>query len=258
MEWRRTRDPYRILVSEIMLQQTQVDRVRKKYVQFLKEFPTISTLAHAPLGDVLCVWSGLGYNRRAKYLHQCAKEVMKTYGGKFPNDEVSLKKLPGIGISTSAALRAFSFRADAPMIDTNIRRILVRVFFPERIPSDRELYEFAKMLIPLGEGRMWNYAMLDVGATECTARNHSRTCPFGKLHGAVGDFIHKKPQKKFVNSRRFYRGKILRLLAIEKTTTHAVLQRLLGKKHSEFEEILNDLKTEGLIVIQRGKIALPS
>lgn len=257
MPWRRTHDPYRILVSEIMLQQTQVDRVRDKYTEFLKAFPTVRALALAPLGEVLRVWSGLGYNRRAKYLHQCAKEVMRTYGGKFPNDEPLLRKLPGIGISTSAALAAFSFGADVPMIDTNIRRILVRVFFPDRIPPDRELYLFAKTLIPEGKGRAWNYAMLDVGATACTARNHSHVCPFAKLHGAVGDFVYKKPQKKFANSRRFYRGKILRALADGGEMTPSLLEKSLGKC-PEFREILSDLKTEGLLTMRRGKIALPS
>src|SRR3989338_1937241 len=176
-------DPYRILVSEIMLQQTQVDRVRTKYAEFLEKFPDVSALALAPLGAVLRVWSGLGYNRRARYLHECAKKVVHEYGGKFPADFDELNKLPGIGRSTAGALLAFSFGQDTPMIDTNIRRILVRVFFKKNIPTDKELYVFAQQLIPRGKGRMWNYVMLDLGATLCTARNHSGDCPLMKLHG---------------------------------------------------------------------------
>lgn len=257
MPWRNTRDPYRILVSEIMLQQTQVDRVRTKYGEFLKAFPTVDVLASAALGDVLCVWSGLGYNRRAKYLHDCAKEVVHTSGGKFSSDERELKKLPGIGLSTAAALMSFAFREDTPMIDTNIRRILSRVFFKTRIPSDKELYAFAKALIPEGKGREWNYAMLDVGATCCTARNHSDECPFVQLHGAATDFIYKKPQTKFTDSRRFYRGKILSLLAREKIVSISVLANSFRKKAFEMNDILLDLKKEGLITVKRGKITLP-
>ena len=257
MPWRRTHDPYRILVSEIMLQQTQVDRVRAKYAEFLKVFPTVDVLAAASLGDVLRVWSGLGYNRRAKYLHACAKEVVRVHGGKFPKNEVELKKLPGIGPSTAAALMSFAFRGESPMIDTNIRRILVRIFFGTTIPSDKELYTFATTLIAPGEGRAWNYAMLDVGATLCTARNHSPECPFMKLHGEVRDFVYKKPQTKFLDSRRSYRGKVLRLLAKERIISVRVLHEYIGKKIPEMDEILLDLKKEGLIVFKNGKIALP-
>lgn len=257
MPWRKTRDPYCILVSEIMLQQTQVDRVRTKYAEFLKVFPTVNVLACASLGDVLRAWSGLGYNRRAKYLHECAKEIVHAHGGKFPSDEQELKKLPGIGLSTSAALMSFAFRGDAPMIDTNIRRILSRVFFKEKIPSDKELYVFAKVLIPRGKGREWNYAMLDVGATLCKARNHSPECPFMKLHGAVSDFVYKKPQTRFTHSRRFYRGKILQLLAKEKEVSMLAIRGFIGKDILEITEILCDLKKDGLITIVGRKIALP-
>lgn len=257
MPWRRTRDPYRILVSEIMLQQTQVDRVRTKYAEFLKAFPTVQALAKASLGEVLSAWSGLGYNRRAKYLHDCAKEVVRACGGKFPKNESELRKLPGIGPSTAAALMSFAFRGESPMIDTNIRRILVRVFFGATIPSDKDLYAFATTLIIRGGGREWNYAMLDVGATLCTARNHSPKCPFMKLHGEVRDFVYKKPQTKFLDSRRSYRGKVLQLLAKERTISARALHKYIGKKIPEMDEILLDLKKEGLIVIKNGTIALP-
>ena len=240
-----------------MLQQTQVDRVRIKYGEFVKEFPTAKVLADASIGDVLRVWSGLGYNRRAKYLHSCAKEIVLAYGGKFPKDEAELKKLPGIGISTAAALMSFSFNEDTPMIDTNIRRIISRVFFKTHIPSDKELYIFAKTLIPAGMGREWNYAMLDAGATLCTARNHSDECPFAVLHCVVNDFVYKKPQARFTHSRRFYRGKILQLLAKEENISVATLHQSMGKKVPEMNDILLDLKNEGLIVKRNGKISLP-
>ena len=275
MPWRNTHDPYRILVSEIMLQQTQVDRVRMKYAEFLAKFPNVSALALAPLGAVLRVWSGLGYNRRARYLHECAKKVVHEYGGKFPADFDELNKLPGIGRSTAGALLAFSFGQDTPMIDTNIRRILVRVFFPKaRVVTprtalkhhspravlgvgDKELYVFAQSLIPKGKGRMWNYAMLDLGATLCTARNHSADCPLLKLHGAVDDFIYKKPQKKFKDSNRFYRGKIMRLLTEHHALTVSSLAKYLGKTNEEIQVIVAGLRCEGLVTLTRGYVRLP-
>lgn len=260
MPWRRTHDPYRILVSEIMLQQTQVERVRTKYSEFLKQFPNVHALAEASLGDVLCAWSGLGYNRRARYLYECAKHVVGKYRGKFPDDCYELKQLPGIGLSTAAALLAFSFGKDAPMIDTNIRRILVRVFFRNKkqsIPSDKELYIFAQGLIPKGKGRAWNYAMLDLGAILCTARNHSDECPLIKLHGAVGDFQYKKSQKKFAGSRRQVRGQILRSLTEHKGTTLTALAQELGKTKKEIIQIVSDLMRERLVSFARGKVMLP-
>jgi A/G-specific adenine glycosylase len=231
--------------------------VRLKYVEFLKKFPTVHALARASLGEVLRAWSGLGYNRRARYLHECAREVVRAYNGKFPSDFDMLIKFPGIGRSTAGALLAFSFAQDTPMIDTNIRRILARVFFRKSIPGDKELYIFAQTLIPKGRGRMWNYAMLDLGATLCTARNHSDDCPLAELHGKVGDFIYKKPQKKFKESNRFYRGKIMRLLLEHHTLTIPALAKHLNKTNREVRVLTSDLARERLITCARGKITLP-
>lgn len=256
MAWRNTRDPYRILVSEVMLQQTQVERVRTKYAEFLKKFLNVRALARASLGDVLRAWSGLGYNRRAKFLHECAKKIVVNYGGKFPNDIDKLRTLPGVGISTSAALSAFAFGNDEPMIDTNIRRILCRVFFKKNIPGDKELYVFARLLIPKGKGRMWNYAMLDLGATLCTARNHSGKCPIQQLHGKVSDFVYKKPQKKFAHSDRFYRGRILAAL-VEGPAVKSKLQRELGLETTRFTALLSGLMREKLIVQKGETLHLP-
>ncbi|OGZ05417.1 MAG: hypothetical protein A2942_03600 [Candidatus Lloydbacteria bacterium RIFCSPLOWO2_01_FULL_50_20] len=257
MPWRRTHDPYRILVSEIMLQQTQVDRVRAKYVQFLKDFPSVAALARAPLGDVLRTWSGLGYNRRARYLHECAKQISAEHQGKIPDDLHELKKLPGIGLSTAGALLVFAFNRDEPMIDTNIRRLLARTFFKKNIPNDDELYVFARSLIPLGKGRAWNYAMLDLGATLCTACNHKSDCPLIKLHGKVGDFQYKKPQKKFAGSQRFYRGKILRFLVEHGTATNGGLSQYLGRTKKEVGDLIKGLGREKLVAFQGNKIILP-
>lgn len=260
MPWRETADPYKILVSEVMLQQTQVDRVRMKYEEFLKRFPDIFALASAPLSDVLRSWSGLGYNRRARYLHECARTVVASSDGKFPNNYTELVKLPGIGMSTAGALLAFSFKAETPMIDTNIRRILLRVFFANRkaAPTDKVLYEFASTLIPKGKGRDWNYAMLDVGATLCTARGHSPRCPFNSLHGKVSEVTKKYPQRKFEGSRRFYRGRIMRLLVERRQVSSADLLRVLEITNAELLPIIEALISDGLVVSARGRLRLVS
>ena len=255
MPWRRTHDPYKLLISEVMLQQTQVDRVREKYTLFLEQFPNIETLANTSLGEVLRVWSGLGYNRRAKYLHECAKTVVKEYKGKFPKTYDELILLPGIGMSTAGALLAFAFREDTPMIDTNIRRILTRVFFKTKKVSDRELYGFAADMIPRGQGRMWNYAMLDLGASLCGSRKHSDECPLQKLHGDVGDFTYKKPQEKFAGSARFYRGRILARLT-EGSATKKQLQSELKLDDVLLEAILIKLIYEGFVLQKRSTYSL--
>jgi A/G-specific adenine glycosylase len=257
MEWRKTSDPYLILVSEIMLQQTGVVRVRLKYEEFISRFPTVHALADATLGDVLRVWQGLGYNRRAKFLHMCARSVDSLYGGVFPKTDKELRILPGIGMSTAAALLAFAFGHDTPMIDTNVRRILVRTFFKNKMrPTDRALYDFACTLIPKGKGRAWNYAMLDLGATLCTARAHANDCPLNQLHGAVTDFVYKKPQKKFAESDRYYRGRIIAMLA-HKPCSQKTLQKELQLDDERLEKLLRTLCRDALIVKRGRSLALP-
>lgn len=257
MRWRATRDPYRILVSEVMLQQTQVDRVRKKYAEFIGKFPDVRSLASAPLSDVLRLWAGLGYNRRAKYLRDCATAVVEQYGGKFPREREALLAFSGIGPSTASAIRSFSFGEDDPMIDTNIRRVLLRVFFPrKKNVGDRELYAFAKDLIPKGRGREWNYAMLDLAATLCTARNHRDTCPFSTIHGPIRD--GKKGKRiPFRLTRRFARG--IALATIGKARNgiplSAISASIRGSPYSA-REIVGGLVRDGLVRSARGRYVL--
>lgn len=263
MDWRpkkrdtkATLDPYRILVSEIMLQQTQVDRVRTKFAQFLQRFPDVEALANAPLSAVLTLWSGLGYNRRAKYLHQAAQEVVHAYGGNFPRDFSALQKLPGIGRSTAGAIMAFAWNEPYPMIDTNLRRILVRTFYDGKIPSDAVLFDFAQSMIPEGRGRAWNYAMLDLGALVCTARRHSDECPMFDFHGDVTDFVYKKAPSKFKGSKRSYRGALLKLLVQKGTCRRVDAEKLFVGTPYDGKAVVNELIAEGIIKEAHKKITL--
>lgn len=259
LPWRKTRNPYRILVSEIMLQQTPVARVLPKYAEFLKKFPAIKTLASKTLGEVLRVWSGLGYNRRAKYIWECAQEICSKHRGIFPRERAVLQTLPGVGPSTAAALEAFAFGRDEPMIDTNVRRVLCRVFFGGRAISDRALRDFARTLIPQGRGKDWNWAVMDIGALLCGARRHCLECPFGRLHGVVTPFQYKKPASRFCDSTRFYRGKVLASLASAGFRGREVsrLRRETGLHRRRLSAILSSLKKEQLVREKGEYVILP-
>lgn len=257
MSWRDTTDPYRILVSEIMLQQTQVDRVREKYREFIGKFPTVDRLADAPLGEALRLWSGLGYNRRAKYLHECAKAV-HALGGAFPRTMEELVELPGIGRSTAAGIMAFSWNLPEPMIDTNLRRVLHRVFFKRSKKTDEELYRFAKAIIPKGKGRIWNYAMLDVAATKCTARNHAQDCPLAALHGKIIEAPRKSVERKFLDTDRYARGRVLEALRGSKRGLSVlVLSQNASRDEEKTRSLLEKLLREGLVVKGKTLYKLP-
>jgi A/G-specific adenine glycosylase len=175
LPWRRTTDAYAILVSEVMLQQTQVERVVDYYQRFLQRFPTIAALAAAPLEEVLTVWQGLGYYQRARHLHQAARHIMEHHQGVFPTTFAEVAALPGVGRYTAGAVLCFAFGQRLPILDTNVQRVLERVFV--RRPTKRasamqkRLWRLAEEVLPHGKNA-WviNQAMMDLGATVCTAR----------------------------------------------------------------------------------------
>jgi A/G-specific adenine glycosylase len=172
LPWRRTRNPYHILVAEIMLQQTQVDRVLPKYAAFLAAFPTLHDLAAAPTAEVIQQWAGLGYNRRAVNLQRSARAICSEHGGEFPRTVEELQRLPGIGPYTAGAVACFAFEQDVAFMDTNIRRVLRRLLVgPDTAPPppDRELLTLGQALIPAGQGWAWNQALMELGALLCTA-----------------------------------------------------------------------------------------
>jgi A/G-specific adenine glycosylase len=174
LPWRRTRNPYRVWVAEIMLQQTQVGTVIPYYRRWLRRFPSVRALAAAPQSEVLALWEGLGYYSRARNLHRAARQVTSEHGGRLPRTRDGLRALPGIGPYTAAAIASIAFGEDAAVLDGNVRRVLARVFdFREdvRSPSgERKLWALAERLVPRGQAGDYNQALMDLGATVCTPR----------------------------------------------------------------------------------------
>ena len=185
LPWRRTDDPYHILVSEIMLQQTQVDRVMPKYEEWLQKFPTLHALAAAQERDVTETWRPLGYNIRPKRLQSIAREAVATYGGTLPADEATLLSFKGIGRYTAGAIRSFAFRERAAILDTNVARVLFRVFIGKGDAKGhamkRHLWDVSEAMVPNRHVYDFNQALMDFGATVCTARNPKcLVCPMKK------------------------------------------------------------------------------
>lgn len=172
LPWRKTSNPYHILVSEVMLQQTQVERVVPKYYEFLERYPTFEDLAEAPVKDVKKTWYPLGYNIRPERLHSIACETVARYGGRLPSQAEELLSFKGIGRYTAGAIRSFAFNEDAPILDTNVMRVLHRVFVAKGDPKAQKssLWMLSEALIPRGRGYDFNQALMDFGATCCTAR----------------------------------------------------------------------------------------
>jgi len=186
LPWRETRDPYRVLVSEIMLQQTQVERVVPKYHEFLVRYPTLEELARAPVDEVRRTWYPLGYNIRPVRLHAIAREAVARYGGKLPDDPEALLRFKGIGRYTAGAVLAFAYARDAPILDTNVRRLVGRVFLGRvglrRLKGQKRLWELVAALIPRGGAYDFNQALMDFGALVCTARRpRCPDCPMRRF-----------------------------------------------------------------------------
>ncbi len=234
LPWRQTSDPYHILVSELMLQQTQVERVIPKYLAFLKTFPDFATLAKAEQSEVMQLWQGLGYNRRAKFLHQCAQQVA---GKTFPKTLVELEKLPGIGPYTATAICAFSYNQPVTMIETNIRNIYLYHFFPDQNEvKDADLLPLITKTMDRENPREWYWALMDYGSVlkKLTGNHNRRSSSYTK-------------QSKFVGSLRQVRGEIIRSLTKESALTEAELQAKITGNKSHFPNAFLQLQKEGMI-----------
>ncbi|PYR68772.1 MAG: adenine glycosylase [Acidobacteria bacterium] len=186
LPWRRTSDPYHILVSEVMLQQTQVDRVLPKYHEWLGKYPSLEALAAAPEDDVAETWRPLGYNIRPRRLHAIARESVERYGGRLPSDRDTLLSFKGIGEYTAGAIRSFAFRERAAILDTNVARVLFRVFVrrgdPKAHAMKKHLWSISEVLVPHKHVFDFNQALMDFGATVCVARKPKcESCPMTSL-----------------------------------------------------------------------------
>lgn len=247
LPWRHTRDPYRILVSEVMLQQTQVARVLLKYEEFLRAFPDVYALSTATTAHVLRLWRGMGYNRRALYLKKTAEAIVGSYGGKFPQSEQELRKLPGLGVYTTRALLVFAFNQHVAMVDTNIRKIITHFFFHDRKQSDKVIQKVADTLVPHGKSWEWHQALMDYGALEMPkyrAKHQRGTRASVPFHG----------------SNRFYRGRIIDVLREGRENEAQLIHRLVahyGKSDDFFMVILSGLVKDGLIVRRGADVMLP-
>ena len=224
LPWRRVRDPYAILVSELMLQQTQVDRVIPKWEAWLAAFPTVDALAAAPTSAVIRAWSGLGYNRRAIALQRLAQAVVAAHGGRIPDDVAELRALPGIGPYTAGAVAAFAHNRPVAMVDVNVRRLLHRLFVGAEVPGYRitegEVWSLARAAVPPGRSADWHQALMDLGAAICRPRPLCDRCPLRAWCRAAPEFAALPPdaprprrsQGRWEGSNRQYRGRILRAL----------------------------------------------
>lgn len=210
LPWRNTINPYRILVSEIMLQQTQVSRVIPKYAEFLRRFPSLASLARAQNRDLLAVWSGLGYWRRAQYLKQTATIITTHHNGRFPRTSQELQKLPGVGPYTAGAIACFAFGSTQPFIDTNIRRVLLYFFFHNKENvTDKELLPIANKAVWKKDPRAWHWALFDYGSIVLNDRSINQKSR------------HYTKQSSFTGSFRFFRTRALHyLLALPRQNAH--------------------------------------
>ena len=261
LPWRKSRDPYRILVSEIMLQQTQVSRVIPKYQNWLKAFPTVHALATAKVSDVLEHWSGLGYNRRALNLKKTAEIVTQQYNGKFPSTEKELLALPGIGMYTARAVMCFAFDEQVAVVDINVKKVILtqlskdldsqglRLGDSERSMhedplNDKEIALIADQLLPHGKAYEWNQALMDYSSI--VLKKEKVAIP---------------KQSTFIGSRRYYRGQVLKVLLMQKEMTVEDLGKIVKIDFAKddnlwWEKLLNEMQKEGFIKITNNKIML--
>jgi A/G-specific adenine glycosylase len=281
LPWRRRRDPYLTLVSEFMLQQTQVERVVPAFERFIEAWPTLSALAAAQRADVIRAWRGLGYNTRAVRLHALAQAVCARHGGALPREEEALRALPGIGPYTARAVRAFGFDCDEAAVDTNVRRVVQRYYYGLEWPasaSARELERVAQAAVAPGRGHDWNGALMDLGALICTAR--APKCPACPLRAecaaapvdaaqlAALARRHARPRPPgerlpFERTRRYARGRTIdRLRALPPGAAISLLEldreitQLAGRTPGELRGILDDLERDGLIVRTGDRVRL--
>jgi A/G-specific adenine glycosylase len=235
--WRHTRDPYRILVSEIMLQQTQVERVLEKYEIFIERFPNIGALAHAPFEEVLSVWKGLGYNRRCLSLKRSAECIVAEHGGAVPDTLEELRMLPGVGPATAAGIRCFAYGKPALYLETNIRTLFIHLFFTGRDGvHDRDILPLVEQTLDREDPRQWYFALMDYGSM--------LKREMGNLNARSRHYVKQPP---FEGSYRQLRGRILGLLLNRPDLTAPQITASLQADTEKVMKIINILEREGFI-----------
>ena len=259
--WRRTRDPYAILVSEVMLQQTQAARVAPSFERFLATFPTLGSLAAASRGDVVRAWNGLGYNRRAVALSEAAREISRDHGGRVPSDLGRLRTLPGVGPYTAAAVASLAFGAPVPALDTNVRRVVARV--RSGVDTDdlsrTETLELAEAWLDRDDPGAWNQALMDLGREVCRPRPRCDACPLAGgcrfLAAGASPGGSRSRQGRFEGSPRQVRGAIVRVLRDRSPVTIGGLITRTGFEPERVRNAVRDLHREGLILAGTSALA---
>ncbi len=277
LPWRQTRDPYRILLAEMMLQQTQVPRVLPRWLAWLEQFPTLEALAAAPTADVLRAWSGLGYNSRAVRLQAVARHVVAEYGGRMPRDVGTLLALPGIGAYTARAIACFAYEQDVPVLDTNVKRVLHRILVgadaPQPLLNDRQLWALAAEAVPAGRGYDWNQGLMDFGSSVCTARKPAcLVCPLRPICKAaptIGTALADQQGARrratstgeravpVTSTARFFRGQALRVLGAQRDDGGFDLDTLGPQVKTDYTaadrqwlyELVTALHKDGLVTV---------
>ncbi len=246
LPWRRTHDPYCILVSEVMLQQTQVERVLRLYPAFISAFPSLQALAQATVAEVLAAWQGLGYNRRALALQRTASLLVQHHGGVVPKDEALLATLPGIGPATAASICAFAFNMPTVFVETNIRTVFIHFFFPDRQQvGDREILRLVRATLDHTNPKRWSSALMDYGVMlKKTLGNLSR-------HS-----VAYRRQSRFAGSDRQVRGQILRLLLSRRQLALSAIAAELRQPEERVARIADVLMHEGFVTRQDGTVCL--
>ena len=263
LPWRDVDDPYLVLVSEIMLQQTQVSRVVPMFSSFVARWPTIGDLAAASRADVLRAWQGLGYNRRAVALHNAAQAVVERHGGVIPHDLDALRALPGVGEYTARAVLAFGFGDDVAPVDTNVRRVISRGIAGAPL-TGRALQAAADAAVPRGRGRDWSAALMDVGSRFCGATARCGECPLtvhcawsgvGADPAAAGK---RTPPETFAGSTRFHRGRLLDALRVRPVARHDLAFAAHIDDGERLETLVAGLLADGLAEWDGETLRLPA
>jgi A/G-specific adenine glycosylase len=269
LPWRSTRDPWAVLVSEVMLAQTQAGRAASRFATLLSRFPEPASMARAPVGEVVALWNGLGYNRRAIWLHAAARRIVEQHAGTVPDRLNALMALSGVGTYTARAVLAFAFERPVAVVDTNVARVLARAVAGARL-SAGHAQVWADRLLVVDQARAWNLALMDLGSLLCGPRPACDRCPLEQglcvwrsagsvLDPACGSAGTSRAQGRFVGSDRQGRGRLVRA-AIEGPIAYAQLAEVAGwpEDPSRAERVAQGLLADGLLAKDdKGRLVLP-